>query len=114
MQHYNVISTNDYGKQFVSIDDLPLPDNPVNLFISQEFTEYQRPYGVTISQNSVWYVTVNGYTFAIRKFDNHYTVESGYNFFAYISTWHKALQLGVKCVCAVQLGYIVQWVKYPK
>ena len=110
---YNIVSINQNGTKFVNIDDLPLPDSPVSIVISKEYIEYNRPYGSVTSTNSIWYITVNRYTFTIRGFRNHFTVEAGVTFFAYCKTWHNALQLGVKCTIAHQKGYVINWIEYP-
>ena len=90
---YKIASINEYGKKFVSINELPLPDKPVNITVSQEYIKYNSPYGVAISRYSLWFICVNGYTFSIKEYPNHFVVESGVIFFAYCESWNKALQL---------------------
>lgn len=107
---FNISEVNEFGVAFVKIHELPLPDKPVNVSVSKEYTEYNRPYGTVISTYKRRYVTVNGYIFQINIFENHCCVSSGVAFYAHCETFHKALQLGVKCVNAIQHGFVIRWV----
>ena len=109
---FNITEVNEFGTAFVKIHELPLPDKPVLITMSPEYTEYNRPYGTVISTYKKRFVTVNGYIFEICNYDTHYTVSSGVSFVAHCNTFNQALQMGVKCVNAIQHGFVIRWLFY--